>query len=52
MSKNNFISVPITFVFKDGLKVYDYKAMIDYFENRIKKGKSYSKDKYDTYLKR
>jgi hypothetical protein len=36
MSKNNFISVPITFVFKDGLKVYDYKAMIDYFENRLK----------------
>lgn len=36
MSKDDFIVIPKTFVFKDGKKVYDYKAMIDYFENTLK----------------
>ena len=36
MSKDDFITIPITFVFKDGVKVYDYKSMINYFESRLK----------------
>jgi hypothetical protein len=34
--KDDFIMIPKTFVFKDGVKVYDFKAMINYFENRLK----------------
>jgi hypothetical protein len=35
MDKDDFICVPITFVYKDGIKVYDYKSMINYFETRL-----------------
>jgi|TARA_R100000081_G_C4806595_1_gene167976 hypothetical protein len=36
MKKEEFITVPISFVFRKGIKNYDFKAMINYFENRLK----------------